>query len=77
MPFQGFLYAGAVYLGFISANTMPAIKREASRLCNQHFAGIDKLVLVRANNKDLESRITYQRINKKTPDNTIVRGRWV
>ena len=31
MPFQGFLYAGDAYLGLISANTMPAMKREASR----------------------------------------------
>ncbi|MBQ8806504.1 MAG: hypothetical protein IJZ68_08625 [Bacteroidaceae bacterium] len=77
MPFQGFLYAGDVYLGLISANTMPAMKREASRLCNQHFAAIDKLVLIRANNQDLENHVTYQRINKKAPDNTIIRGKWV
>lgn len=75
MKFAGKLYAGSVFLGVVSADTLTGIKRIASKKCNNHYAVIDNLFLFRINNS--ESRcVTLSRINKKSPDNRIVRGKW-
>lgn len=75
MKFAGKVYSGNLFLGSICANSMSALKRNASRKCNEHFQAIDKMVLHRANDKDIKD-LTFTRINRKSPNNTIIRGQW-
>lgn len=75
MKFAGKLYAGNVFLGVVSANTLTGIKRIASKKCNDYYAVMDSLFLFRVNDSENKC-ITLSRINKKSPDNRIVRGIW-
>lgn len=75
MKFAGKLYAGNLYLGVVSSDTLTGLKRIASKKCNAHYAVMDNLFLFRIN--DCEDKcVTLSRINKKAPNNTIVRGIW-
>lgn len=75
MKFEGKVYAGNLYLGIITSDSLAGLKRKASNKCNKHFAVIDSIFLFRVN--DSESKcVTLSRINKKAPNNTIKRGQW-
>lgn len=55
------------------ASTMQAAKRSASRIANGHYKAVDVLHVI-----EVESGIsaTFLRVNKVSPNNTIVRGIW-
>lgn len=76
MKFAARVYAGDVYIGKVSANTFPAIKRLASEKCNNYSKVVDTMVIYRANDEDTDQEIRFTRLNRKAPNNTIVRGRW-
>ena len=73
--FAGGVYSGGVLRGFIYGNSMTEIKRKASKLCNSYYHVIDEIKLHRCNNTE-NGVITFTRMNKKSPDNCIVRGKW-
>lgn len=75
MRFSGKVYSGDLFLGNICADSMPVLKRNASRKCNGHFQAIDTMVLYRANDKEIDG-LTFTRVNRKSPNNTIIRGQW-
>lgn len=76
MKFAAKVYAGDIYLGKVSANSFPVLKRLASRKCNNYFKAIDTMTVYRVNDEDAENEIRFTRINRKAPNNTIVRGCW-
>lgn len=62
-----------VYGQTVQAHTITSLKRKASMIANGYFNPIDEMqVCYGPENKML----TYTRINRKTPDNTICRGQW-
>lgn len=75
MNFAAKVYSGDVYLGKISSNTMKGLKRHASLLCNNYNKPIDTLIVYHANFVDIDE-VKYTRINKLSPNNTVVRGIW-
>lgn len=76
MNFAAKVYAGGIYIGKISANSFPAIKRLASGKCNDYHQAIDTMIVYRANDEDTDQEIRFTRLNRKAPNNTIVRGCW-
>lgn len=76
MKFAAKVYAGGIYVGKVSANSFPILKRLASRKCNNYFRAVDTMSVYRANDEDTEKEIRFTRINRKAPNNTIVRGCW-
>ncbi|MBQ2397132.1 MAG: hypothetical protein II304_08895 [Bacteroidales bacterium] len=75
MKFAGKLYSGNLFLGVVCADSISALKRNASRKCNGYFQVMDKIVLHRANDKEVDG-LTLTRVNNKSPNNMIVRGQW-
>lgn len=73
--FAGKVYSGEVLRGHIYGNSMTEIKQKASKLCNNYHHAIDEIKLHRYNHAE-DGIVTFVRINKKSPDNTIVRGKW-
>lgn len=76
MKFAAKVYAGDLYIGKVSANSFSALKRLASKKCNNYFKAIDTMAVYRANAEDTEAEIRFTRINRKAPNNTVVRGCW-
>ena len=76
MKFAAKVYAGGIYVGKVSANSFPTLKRLASGKCNNYFQVIDTMAVYRANDEDTEKEIRFTRINRKAPNNTVVRGCW-
>ena len=76
MKFAAKVYAGDIYVGKVSANSFPTLKRLASGKCNNYFHMVDTMAVYRANDEDTENEIRFTRINRKAPNNTIVRGCW-
>ena len=72
--FAAKVYAGDVFIGNVNANSLPALKRNASRLCNNLYKTIDSMNVYKADGKEVDIR--YTRINKISPDNTVKRGIW-
>lgn len=75
MKFAGKVYSGDILLGNICADSMTSLKKIASRKCNRYFKSIDTMVLHQANNKEVNN-LTLVRVNRKSPNNTIIRGQW-
>lgn len=69
------LYTGDKFIGKIVAKSLTALKRMASRKCNGYFQSIDTMVLHGANDKEIDG-LMFTRINRKIPNNTIIRGEW-
>lgn len=76
MKFAAKVYAGDIYLGKVSANSFPALKRLASRKCNNYYHAVDTMAVYRANDEGTENEIRFTRRNRLTPNNTVVRGCW-
>lgn len=76
MKFAAKVYAGDIYVGKVSADTFPVLKKLASGKCNNYFKAVDTMVVYRANDEDMDQEIRFTRINRKTPNNNIVRGHW-
>ena len=70
------VYAGDIYVGKVSANSFPALKRLASRKCNNYYHAVDTMSVYRANDEDTENEIRFTRRNRLTPNNAVVRGCW-
>ena len=75
MKFAGKVYSGDILLGNICADSITSLKRKASRKCNGYFQEFDTMVLHRANNKEVNN-LTLVRVNRKSPNNTIIKGQW-
>lgn len=75
MKFAGKIYSGDLFLGDVCANSFKALKRNASRKCNNHFMPVDTMVLHRANDKEVKE-VKFVRVNRICPNNTIIRGCW-
>ncbi len=57
----------------VQAHTITSLKRKATMVANEFFNPIDEMqVCYGPENMTL----TYTRVNRKTPDNTIRRGQW-
>lgn len=75
MKFAGKVYSDDILVGNISANNMTELKRKASTLCNRYCRAIDTMILHRVNDEEVDG-IKFLRINKLSPNNEIVRGKW-
>ena len=76
MKFAAKVYAGDLYIGKVSANSFPTLKRLASKKCNNYYHAVDTMAVYRANGEDTENEIRFTRRNRLTPNNTVVRGCW-
>lgn len=74
MLYEGKIYSGGKFLGTIYSKSLTRLKMVASQRCNNYFSVIDELE-VRCMASGCE--FMYRRINKKCPNNTIARGRWM
>lgn len=74
MKFAGKVYAGDLFLGKISSNTLRGLKQKASRLCNGYYKVCDEVRLYYINGK--EDYAVMTRINKISPNNECIRGAW-
>lgn len=75
MKFAGKVYSRDIFCGDVCANDLPTLKRKASRMCNGYFSAYDTMVLHRINGEE-NGTVTFARINKLSPNNTVVRGQW-
>lgn len=75
MKFAGKVYCGNMFVGHICANSFTALKRVASRKCNNYFHAVDTMILHRINDNE-EKELKFTRINRLAPNNTVVRGQW-
>lgn len=66
------IYTGNIMLGEFNVKNITQAKRTASKLCNNYYNITDTLLI------DIGNWHTarFLRINKKSPDNKIVRGKW-
>ena len=67
------MYTATVYHKVIKAKTLRGLKMLASKIANQYCNSIDEMFVTGDN---LLQTLTYIRINKKCPNNTIVYGQW-
>mgnify|MGYP007084303757 CR=1 FL=1 len=67
------VYSGGKYLETIEENDISTLKRRASFICNHGHNSYDEMVV-----EDTETGNCFMltRINKKSPNNTIVYGSW-
>lgn len=67
------VYSGGKYLETVEANTISTLKRKASLSCNHCYNSYDEMAV-----EDTETGNCFMltRINKKSPNNTIVFGSW-
>lgn len=74
--YEGKVYSGKIFVGYMQANSISALKRKASMKCNKHYSAIDSMfVHVIEDGLELKDFHMY-RMNIKAPNNTIVRGMW-
>lgn len=62
-----------IYGKMIKAETMTQIKRLASIEANKRYHTVDDLYIIFRQGLPY---IHYTRVNKKSPNNTIIRGEW-
>ena len=65
------MFTGTLYGKMITAKTVPALKRMASKIANNYFHILDEMEV-----SDGENTCTFYRVNRKYPNNTICRGDW-
>lgn len=72
-------FHGIIYDRVVFANTLPDLKRKASRIANGHFSAVDKMEVVIHDPRRCENlgRFTLSRMNKKAPNNSIIYGQWI
>lgn len=75
MNFAGKAYSGDAFAGHVRANSMRGLTRRASMLCNRYSKPVDKVILHQVAGK--EDTLVLTRINKLSPNNTIIRGKWL
>lgn len=75
MKFEGRVYCGDIPAGTVSSDTLAGLKRAASKKANSNFKAVDLLIVHHALGEDIEP-VTFQRLNKLSPNNPIRRGRW-
>lgn len=61
---------------YVSANSFTQLKRLASRRANNDFNSIDTLRLTIEENGCNIAILNFTRINRKSPNNTIIYGAW-
>lgn len=62
-----------VYGQMVQAHTLTELKRRATRVANQFAYPLDEMQVCYG---PANRTITYTRVNRKAPDNTICRGQW-
>ena len=67
------MFTATVYNRVVKAKTLRELKMLASKIANQYYNPIDEMFITGDN---LLQTLTYIRINKKCPNNTIVYGQW-
>lgn len=88
MKYRAEIFTGNGYhnkhVASIQANTIPTLKRKASRICNGYFNVYDRMEIVETeirtdidgNTIIIEYSYAFRRFNKKTPNNTFIRRAW-
>lgn len=59
----------------IKAHSIRGLKTAASKKANATFNAVDTLEITHINGREV-MEIPYTRINKKSPNNEIIRGKW-
>ena len=67
------MFTTTIYGKQIQAKTLKGLKCKASKIANQYCNSIDEMVVT---GDGLIQALTYIRINKKCPNNTITYGQW-
>ncbi|MDE5994681.1 MAG: hypothetical protein K2G60_04125 [Oscillospiraceae bacterium] len=75
MKFAGFVYSGNLRVGFVNSDSLPDLKRQASRKCNAYSFPVDKIVLHRAYDEEING-MTFVRNNRMGLSNAVIRGKW-
>lgn len=76
LRFVAKVYSGDKFVGVIHEETYKDCIRKATKLCNDHYNSVDRMYLGYYDGDDFIGEIYLFRINKKFPNNTIVRGKW-
>ncbi len=74
--YKGKVYSGGIVVADITGKNATELKRKASRICNNYDNYIDGLVVHVYNDTEMVDGITFARVNKKSPNNEIIRGKW-
>ena len=89
MTYHAEIFTGNGYhnkhIATIQADTIPTLKRKASRICNGYFNVYDRMEVIETetrndidgNTRTIEYHWAFRRFNKKAPNNSIIRGTWV
>ena len=72
----GDVYSGGKNIGSISGMSIINLKRKASQLCNQYYNVIDEMKIRIYDDDNVVGGVSFLRINKKSPNNEIKRGKW-
>lgn len=72
----GEVHSGCKYIGMVSAVSIINLKRKASQLCNSYYNVVDTMEVTIYEDDDVIGTVHFTRINIKTPNNEIQRGKW-
>lgn len=75
MNYAGKVFSSDIFIGNVSANSMTALKRRASALCNRYNRAVDTMILHRADGKEVDG-LKFTRRNVLSPNNEVIRGKW-
>lgn len=67
------MFTAIIYGNEIKAKTLKGLKCKASKIANNYRKSVDEMVVT---GDGLIQALTYIRINKKCPNNTITYGQW-
>ena len=71
------VYSGSKFLQELRGSSLPDLKRRATVLCDEHYNITDELRVSEVESECILHSCKFTRINKKYPDNIIVRGKWL
>ena len=72
----GEVHSGGKFIGMVSAVNIINLKRKASQLCNSYYNVIDTIEVNMYEDDDVIGTARFTRINIKTPNDEIKRGKW-
>jgi hypothetical protein len=74
--YEAKVYSGKIFVGYMKAKSMSALKRMASRKCNNYYSTVDSMFVHTLEDGLEYGGVHFYRMNIKAPNNTIVRGMW-
>lgn len=74
--YKGKVYSGGKFITRITGKNATELKRKASRICNKYYNTVDIMIVRVCRDEEIVGGITLARMNRKSPNNELVRGKW-